>query len=152
MEDLRRRLEENRSQAGGLEQAKTDQEQAASRMAGAVQQVRDDLEQARQQFQSSSALCKTWEAKQQEANEQLRKAEQVYRSLQGKTAALSQRIRVLESMEQEHEGLGRAVKAVLLAQLPCGRVSVASSANCVPYRQLTRRPWTSPWAEHPNTW
>jgi len=118
MEDLRRRLEENRSQAGGLEQAKTDQEQAASRMAGAVQQVRDDLEQARQQFQSSSALCKTWEAKQQEANEQLRKAEQVYRSLQGKTAALSQRIRVLESMEQEHEGLGRAVKAVLLAQLP----------------------------------
>jgi len=118
MEDLRRRLEENRSQAGELEKTKSDQEQAVSRATRAVQQDREELSQAQQKFQSAAALLKTWEGKRREAGERLRQAEQAYRSLRGSTAALSQRIRVLESMEQEHEGLGRAVKTVLLAQKP----------------------------------
>ena len=63
----------------------------------------------------------------QEKGQRLKKGEDEYRRLRGDVDAASQRMRVLQSMEQEHEGLGRAVKVVLTASQPwrsrlCGAV------------------------------
>ena len=59
--------------------------------------------------------------------QRLKQGEEEYRRLRGDIDAAAQRMRVLQSMEQEHEGLGRAVKVVLTTSQPwrsrlCGAV------------------------------
>ena len=61
---------------------------------------------------AASSIRSQWE----EAAQALQRIEDTYRRQRGQEDALAQRIRVLESMEQEHEGAGRPAKAVLDAK------------------------------------
>lgn len=117
-EELRRRLQENNARYEEVKQT--------------LQQQRDAWKQSLARWQDEETKCQAmkkeaqvYEAEAAAQRETLKKcetmmreAETAYRRLRGTVDSLTQRIRVLESMEQEHEGVGRPVKTVLDAQAP----------------------------------
>lgn len=126
-DDLRRRLDEN---ADAGEEAMTAFEEKKKALADAKKR-RQDVEEKRRHWQDEVKACQdALSSRKAAAAEQqglLEGVEKDYRRLRSDVDGALQRIRVLESMEQEHEGLGRAVKVVLTAQQPwrsrlCGAV------------------------------
>ncbi|WP_296827491.1 chromosome segregation protein SMC [uncultured Megasphaera sp.] len=126
-DDLRRRLDEN---ADAGEEAVTAFEEKKKALADAKER-RQDVEEKRSHWQDEVKACQdALSSRKEAAAEQqalLEGVEKDYRRLRSDVDGALQRIRVLESMEQEHEGLGRAVKVVLTAQQPwrsrlCGAV------------------------------
>ncbi len=115
IEDLHRRLDDARSQIADLETSRKDEAARETQVQEAGQKAREELSQAQQQAAEASRILQDWQKKKVAAEKDLQAAEASYRQLRGNAAALNQRIRVLESMEQEHEGVGRAVKTVLTA-------------------------------------
>lgn len=116
--ELHRRLQENRTRYSDVT-AQLAQQQAAQ-------------EEACKQWHDGEAACsrvegecKDYQAKVETERQRLRdlvaattKLEEAYRRLRGTADSLGQRIRVLEGMEREHEGVGRAAKLVVDAAKP----------------------------------
>ena len=126
-EDLRRRLEEN---AASCQQALNQWEEKKKDLA-AAEARRQEAGIQQEQWQQKAAECQQQAAHRRQSadaqRQRLKKGEEEYRRLRGDVDAAAQRMRVLQSMEQEHEGLGRAVKVVLTAHQPwrsqlCGAV------------------------------
>lgn len=126
-EDLRRRLEENDAACQQAlqqwEEKKKALKEAEARHQEAGTQQKDWQEKAAAFEEQALSLRHDARAK----GQRLKQGEEEYRRLRGDIDAAAQRMRVLQSMEQEHEGLGRAVKVVLTASQPwrsrlCGAV------------------------------
>ena len=126
-EDLRRRLEENDAACQQAlqqwEEKKKALKEAEARHQKAGTQQKDWQEKAAAFEEQALSLRHDARAK----GQRLKQGEEEYRRLRGDIDAAAQRMRVLQSMEQEHEGLGRAVKVVLTASQPwrsrlCGAV------------------------------
>ena len=126
-EDLRRRLEENDAACQQAlqqwEEKKKALKEAEARHQEAGIQQKDWQEKAAAFEEQALSLRHDARAK----GQRLKQGEEEYRRLRGDIDAAAQRMRVLQSMEQEHEGLGRAVKVVLTASQPwrsrlCGAV------------------------------
>ena len=126
-EDLRRRLEENdaacQQSLQQWEEKKKALKEAEARHQEAGTQQKDWQEKAAVFEEQALSLRHDARAK----GQRLKQGEEEYRRLRGDIDAAAQRMRVLQSMEQEHEGLGRAVKVVLTASQPwrsrlCGAV------------------------------
>lgn len=126
-DDLRRRLDEN-TDAG--EKALADFEEKKKALADAKER-RQHVEDKRSHWQDEVKACGDRLSSQKEKGAEQQRlldgVETKYRRLHSDVDSCLQRIRVLQSMEQEHEGLGRAVKVVLTAQQPwrnrlCGAV------------------------------
>lgn len=118
IEDLQRRLTENGTKCNETASALTAQKEAAAAMETEMQQLETDLAAARQQEEEAARVSSQAEGELDKARTSLQETEEAYRRLQSTAASLKQRIRVLESMEQEHEGIGRAGKVVLDAHEP----------------------------------
>lgn len=117
-EELRRRLQENSARYEEVNQTLKQQRDAwkQSQTRGlAEEQKCQALQQEAQAYETQAAAQ---QKKLQASEAVMQEAENTYRHLRGTVDALTQRIRVLESMEQEHEGVGRPVKAVLDAHTP----------------------------------
>lgn len=117
-DELRRRLTENtdqcdtcRTDIGQYKDAKTAHQQD-------VTDLQVDMDKKACMLAETERIARDGRAEMTALEQQMAAAERTYRETQAKSASLSQRIRVLESMEQEHEGLGRAVKVVLDAHTP----------------------------------
>ncbi len=126
-EDLRRRLEENDAACQQAlqqwEEKKKALKEAEARHQKAGTQQKDWQEKAAAFEEQALSLRHDARAK----GQRLKQGEEEYRRLRGDIDAAAQRMRVLQSMEQEHEGLGLAVKVVLTASQPwrsrlCGAV------------------------------
>ncbi|WP_287047081.1 chromosome segregation protein SMC [Megasphaera sp.] len=126
-EDLRRRLEENDAACQQAlqqwEEKKKALKEAEARHQEAGTQQKDWQEKAAAFEEQALSLRHDARAK----GQRLKQGEEEYRRLRGDIDAAAQRVHVLQSMEQEHEGLGRAVKVVLTASQPwrsrlCGAV------------------------------
>ena len=115
-EELRRRLQENGERCDELQRAVGAQQAArkeAERRCGDAAAQEEALRQEASAAEGAAASSRSqWE----EAAQALQRIEDTYRRQRGQEDALAQRIRVLESMEQEHEGAGRPAKAVLDAK------------------------------------
>ena len=92
--------------------------------------LRRDSEDLRRRLEENDVACQQALSLRHDARakgQRLKQGEEEYRRLRGDIDAAAQRMRVLQSMEQEHEGLGRAVKVVLTTSQPwrsrlCGAV------------------------------
>lgn len=116
IEDLRRRLDENRQRAEELERQQTEETEKAAQAQSRQHEGERSLCEAQEKLQTWQAELEEVMQKQQLQSRETSRAEQEYRQLKGQAAALQQRIHVLESMEQEHEGAGLAAKTVLEAR------------------------------------
>lgn len=114
--ELRRRLQENTAQGEERKALLTQYEAKSETAQQEVQAVKDALAQATAAVQQKQTLVQDARRQLDTAAQTMKDAEQTYRTARDKSAALEQRIRVLASMEEEHEGLGRAAKVVLEAQ------------------------------------
>lgn len=117
-DDLRRRLMENGTACDVTAQALAAKNNEAEQAATLVQQRETALATAQQQASEAAASATLAEDTLHQTAAAMKKAEDAYRQLRSTADSLEQRIRVLESMEQEHEGVGRAAKTVLEAKTP----------------------------------
>ena len=117
-DELRRRLQENRAQCDACKEDLEACEKAQAEHREALQAVQAETAQAAQTLADTQRLVTASKAEMDTLQQQMVAAEKDYRNAHNKSASLEQRIRVLSSMEQEHEGLGRAVKVVLDAKTP----------------------------------
>lgn len=114
--ELRRRLQENTAQGeehkARIAQYETKRQDAQD----AVRTTRDAVAQATKALEEQRRLTQAARQQLETAAKTMQTAAQTYSEARDKSAALQQRIRVLASMEEEHEGLGRAAKVVLEAK------------------------------------
>lgn len=116
--ELRRRLQENTDQCA---QCRQEAQAYAAKQQGLQERAQQTKEKAAQQTSAWQAQQQSLTAAREKLNQAaaaVTAAEQTYRREQNRKEALQQRIRVLKSMEEEHEGLSRAVKVVLEANRP----------------------------------
>ena len=126
-DDLRRRLEENADACEEALGAFEEKKQALEDLKGRSQDVEDRRERWQQRLQDREKDVAAQKEAAAKAQALLADVERDYRRLRSDVDGAQQRIGVLRSMEQEHEGLGRAVKVVLTASQPwrrelCGAV------------------------------
>ena len=117
-EEVRRRLQENSMR---YEEVKTvmQQKQADWKQSKALwQQEEQKCQSMEKEVQTYEAMAATQRESLKNCETVMQNAEHTYRQLRGTVDALEQRIRVLESMEQDHEGAGRPAKTVLDAHRP----------------------------------
>ncbi|MCH4179147.1 MAG: chromosome segregation protein SMC [Megasphaera sp.] len=115
-DDLRRRLQENGTKCDETSQALAAKKEEAEKAAASTQQLEQSLSDGQQKIEAVQQAVDTAREDLKSIREKVSKAEDTYRHLRGTMDSLQQRIRVLESMEQDHEGIGRAAKVVLDAQ------------------------------------
>lgn len=136
--ELRRRLQENTEQYA---QCRQEVQAYAAKQRELQQRAAQAKQRAAQEHTAWQTQQQALAAAQQEVKQAvtaLTAVEQTYRQEQNRQEALQQRIRVLKSMEQEHEGLGRAVKVVLEANRPWQRqVCGVVGALCAIPEELT---------------
>ncbi|WP_296901864.1 chromosome segregation protein SMC [uncultured Megasphaera sp.] len=126
-EDLRRRLEEN---AAACKEALDHWEKQKENLSAAKEHQADAASRYESWQKKADSAKAEGAARRQEADaarRRLKQGEDEYRRLRSDVDAAAQRLRVLQSMESEHEGLGRAVKVVLTVRQPwrsrlCGAV------------------------------
>lgn len=126
-EDLRRRLEENEAACQQALKQWEDKKQVLTAAEARHEEAQAQQEACQKKAAAFEQQAASLRQTAQEKGQRLKKGEDEYRRLRGDVDAASQRMRVLQSMEQEHEGLGRAVKVVLTASQPwrsrlCGAV------------------------------
>ena len=126
-EDLRRRLEENEAACQQALKQWEDKKQTLTAAEARHEEAQAQQEACQKKAAAFEKQAASLRQTAQEKGQRLKKGEDEYRRLRGDVDAASQRMRVLQSMEQEHEGLGRAVKVVLTASQPwrsrlCGAV------------------------------
>lgn len=126
-DDLRRRLEENADACEEADRAFKDKKQALEDVKAQRRDVEDRRDEWQQKVRDLEADAASHQEAAAKAKNLLEGVETKYRRLRRDVDGALQRIGVLRSMEQEHEGLGRAVKVVLTAQQPwrshlCGAV------------------------------
>jgi chromosome segregation protein len=113
IDDLQRRLDENRTHATELEEEQAKQSVTLDKLKKEYEHVTQELDGLRRAADAASTANEAAVAHKETAEKSLVQIEREYRRLRGQAAAQEQRIRVLEGMEQDHEGVGRAVKTVL---------------------------------------
>ncbi len=126
-DELRRRLTENGKRCDEINQELAQRQNDRD---SAVHQYEDAFRQEKKaagEEKAAEQVVQKGRDALQAAAAARSQAEDAYRRLRSAADALAQRIRVLESMEKEHEGAGRAAKAVLDANAPwrtsiCGLV------------------------------
>lgn len=118
VEELRRRLQENSARYTEVQQTMEQQKAAWHQSDKLWQEQKKACQTLRQDAQDYEMKAATQRKMLQTCEAVMEEAETTYRRLRGVVDALQQRIRVLESMEQEHEGVGRPVKTVLDAHAP----------------------------------
>lgn len=126
-DDLRRRLDENAEAGEEAMTAFEDKKQALDDVKSRRQQGEYNRLRWQQEVESGEKAVASQRQQVTEAQRLLGGVEKEYRRLRSDVDGALQRIGVLRSMEQEHEGLGRAVKVVLTAKEPwrqylCGAV------------------------------
>ncbi|KMO87409.1 chromosome segregation protein SMC [Megasphaera cerevisiae DSM 20462] len=112
-DDLRRRLEENTDTCEAVQQRVSQKQDALAAVEEQYHILAARVEKSRQQAGLAAAGAEKAKKALQAAETDLAAAEQTYHKLRNTVESLEQRIRVLVSMEQEHEGIARAVKTVL---------------------------------------
>lgn len=117
-DDLRRRLMENSTVCDTTAQALAAKRTEAEQGKTLLQQQEAALTAVQQQADEAAVAAKMANDTLQQTAATMKKAEETYRQLRSTADSLEQRIRVLESMEQDHEGVGRAAKTVLDAKTP----------------------------------
>lgn len=115
-EDLQRRIHDTDGRCHDLNEELQRQENDAALIRKSCQALEVASQTAQQAAASTTEAAKLLQAKKQSASTELENIAKQYSRLRGTSVSLEQRIRVLEGMEQEHEGVGRAVKEILNAQ------------------------------------
>ena len=118
IEELRRRLHENSERCNEVQQVVLAQQQSQDEAAQRRDSVLDRVKCLQHEDETAKQKLSTCRSQLEQSQQQLTRMEHTQRQQQNKKEALAQRIRVLESMEQEHEGVGRPVKSVLEAKMP----------------------------------
>ena len=116
IEELQRRISENQIQCNELKKTTDDQRIHNVTKQECCKVLEEKCLIAKKTVEELTAKAQEMRSKREEACKAQEAAEQEYRTVQNQAASLEQRIRVLEGMEQEHEGAGRTVKEVLNAQ------------------------------------
>lgn len=118
IEELQRRLQANRNSGAELEKKEKEEGALLDKLKKEWEGVNREVTTLRREAEKATAANEEAIARKGAAEKALAQTEEEYRNLQGKLAAQEQRIRVLEELEKDHEGVGRAVKTVLQATLP----------------------------------
>lgn len=114
-DDLKRRIEETLQQKQDVGQTLTQRQKAIELLREKHDHSQTVLEQIQAQVRQQEADMKVLQETLKQREVAAAEAEKQYTSLSRELAGLSQRIQVLEGMEQDHEGVSRAVKEVVTA-------------------------------------
>ena len=130
IEELNRRLEDTRERYKEAADAAERATELLRESRAAEEKTAAELERSQNERERLQSSCNECRIEAETAAHRLEKCEEKGRNTSSQLDGLKQRIRVLEGMEQEHEGFGRAVKTVLTANEPwrsriCGVVGEA---------------------------
>jgi len=130
IEELNRRLDDTRERYKEVADAAERATELLRESRAAEEKTAAELGRSQNERERLQSSCNECRIEAETAADRLGKCEEKGRNTSSQLDGLKQRIRVLEGMEQEHEGFGRAVKTVLTANEPwrsriCGVVGEA---------------------------
>ncbi|MFR6642559.1 MAG: hypothetical protein ACLUQN_03275, partial [Megasphaera sp.] len=150
-DDLRRRLEENADACEEADRAFKDKKQALEDVKAQRRDVEDRRDEWQQKVRDLEADAASHQEAAAKAKNLLEGVETKYRRLRRDVDGALQRIGVLRSMEQEHEGLGRPLRSSLRHSSPGAVIFAAPSVNCAGSLENLPSPSMLPWGLRPVT-